>query len=282
MHRRIARLIAAQAGWARPVGVLEQRWLTAAFAACRPAKDVLNGVWLGHPLHPALTDVPVGALTAAVLLDATGQKRAADLAVAAGVGGMVLSATTGAADGVDTYGETQVQATVHASVMSASLVLYLASLGLRAAKPGARPLAVGLSLLGYATLAAGAYVGGEMVFGSGNMVDRHAWDEPEAGWVRLDAGEVPENQPTAASGGGRSFVLVREGETIHALDAVCAHAGGPLPEGRLVDGCIECPWHHSRFRLADGHVVQGPAVYDQPSYEVRQQDGAIEVRLQPA
>ena len=38
----------------------------------RQTADLLDGVWLGAPLHPALTDVPVGALTAAVALDAAG------------------------------------------------------------------------------------------------------------------------------------------------------------------------------------------------------------------
>ena len=60
---------------------------------------------------------------------------------------------------------------------------------------------------------------------------------------------------------------------------VCAHAGGPLDKGAVVDGCLECPWHASRFRLADGHVVRGPALYDQPAYEIRAAEaGGYEVR----
>ncbi len=282
MHRQIVRFIKAQEPWAGPVGQLGQRVFGRVFDASRPAKDVLNGVWLGHPLHPALTDVPVGALTAAVLLDLANQRKAADLAIAAGIGGMLASAATGVADGVDTYGEPQVQATVHATTMVASLSLYLASLTMRVATPRARRTAIALSALGYATLAAGAYVGGELVFGSGNMVDRHAWDEKaETGWIPLDVGEIPDGQPVSAAAGGRQLVVVRTGGALYALDAVCAHAGGPLPEGTLVDGCIECPWHGSQFRLQDGHAVRGPSVYDQPAYEVRGTDGALEVRLRP-
>ena len=60
---------------------------------------------------------------------------------------------------------------------------------------------------------------------------------------------------------------------------MCAHAGGPLDKGTLVDGCVECPWHGSRFRLADGHVARGPAVYDQPVFEVRaKEEGGLEAR----
>ena len=74
-------------------------------------------------------------------------------------------------------------------------------------------------------------------------------------------------------------MLVRVGETVNAIHAVCAHAGGPLAEGTFVDGCIECPWHGSRFRLSDGHLRRGPSVYDQPAYEIRPAEaGGYEVR----
>ena len=66
---------------------------------------------------------------------------------------------------------------------------------------------------------------------------------------------------------------MRDGETVYALHAQCAHAGGPLAEGKLVDGCIECPWHASRFRLSDGKRVQGPTTFDQPRYDVRAAEG---------
>jgi nitrite reductase/ring-hydroxylating ferredoxin subunit/uncharacterized membrane protein len=279
MQRKAVRLIGAQEAWARPVGEFGQRIFTRVFDACRPVKDVLNGVWFGHPVHPALTDVPIGAMTAAMLLDVAGQRKAADLAVATGVAGMVASAATGVADAVDAYGEPLVQATVHATVMTTSLTLSLASLAVRVAFPQARGAAIALNALGYATLVAGAYVGGELVFGSGNMVDRHAWDEPETKWTALEVGAIPEDKPVRGTAAGRQLVVVRRGGTVYALDAVCAHAGGPLPKGKLVDGCIQCPWHGSRFRLDDGHVVRGPAVYDQPAYEVRGVDGAFEVRL---
>ena len=282
MHRRVSRLIDAQERWAKPVGQWNQRWIAAAFANARPLKDFLNGVWLGHPVHPAVTDVPVGALTAGVLLDLAGQRRAADIVTATGVAGMAASAVTGAADAVDAHGRPQVQATVHASIMVGSLTAYLASLAVRGARPSSRPLAVSLALLGYAGVAAGAYVGGELVFGSGNMVDRHAWRTGGARWRRLDVDEVPEGAPVRAKAGQDTLVLYRAGDAIHALDDTCAHAGGPLSGGTVIDGCIECPWHGSRFRLSDGRVVRGPAVYDQPAYEVRAVDGGgLEARRLP-
>ncbi|HEX8941418.1 MAG TPA: Rieske (2Fe-2S) protein [Candidatus Limnocylindrales bacterium] len=283
MHRQILRLIDEQGSWAKPTGEYVQGWLNRLFERSRETKDLLNGVWLGHPVHPMVTDVPVGAMTTAALLDLTGQGRAADLAVATGVAGMALSAATGAADAVDTYGDEQVHATVHATLMVSSLTAYLTSLWLRLARPRARPLAVLLGLVGYGAMAAGAYIGGDVVYRDGNMVDRHAWRTGGTKWRALDVADVPEGQLTKAMLGKEPLVLLRAGDAVQALHATCAHAGGPLDEGSLVDGCVQCPWHGSRFRLADGHVVRGPAVYDQPAYEVRRtESGGWEARLRQA
>jgi nitrite reductase/ring-hydroxylating ferredoxin subunit len=89
----------------------------------------------------------------------------------------------------------------------------------------------------------------------------------------LDVTEIPENQPTLAKAAGQSLVLVRRGQTVYALHAQCAHAGGPLASGQLVDDCIECPWHFSRFELATGRRRAGPTTFDQPRYQVRATDG---------
>lgn len=280
MHRRIEQLIDAQERWAKPVGEKVQGLLGQLFAEARPVKDALNGVWLGHPVHPAVTDVPVGALTAAAVLDLAGYRKAADLATFTGVAGMTASAATGVADAVDAYGKPQVAATVHATIMVASLGAYLGSLCLRATG-GSRATAVALSMTGYAGVLAGAYVGGDLVYRFGNMVDRHAFtEEGPPTWQRLDVADVPEGQVVRGMMGEVPLALHRDGDDIFALHAVCAHAGGPLDEGTVVDGCVECPWHQSHFRWADGRVEQGPSVYDQPAYEVRRtEDGGLEARL---
>ena len=59
----------------------------------------------------------------------------------------------------------------------------------------------------------------------------------------------------------------------------CAHLGGPLSEGTLKDGSVVCPWHGSEFDLEDGHVINGPATQEQPTYRVRERDGGIEVKV---
>jgi len=285
MGRLIARLIASQDGWARPFGDFNHRWLNALFKPIRPVKDVLNGVWLGHPLHAAATDIPVGTLLVTVVLDVLGQTAAADIALVATILFMLASAVTGAADYTDTDGSARVRATVHATLMVLSLLLLLMSLVLRFAGGSDRTIAVAISFLGLLGVTAGAYVGGDVVYMFGNMVSRHAFRGAGTKWVRLDVAGLtdlamlPEAVPTKAKAGINDLVLVRVGDAVQALHAVCAHAGGPLAEGTYADGCIECPWHGSRFRMSDGHFQRGPADYDQPKYEIRPSEGGgYEVR----
>lgn len=276
MGRWLARLMDAQAGWAKPLGAFNTRWIGALLKPIPAIKDLLHGRWLGHPLHGALTDVPVGALTVSIVLDLVGQPGAADVALVVGILGMLASALTGAADYVDTFGTTQTRATLHSTLMVVSLVVFLVSLAIRAGAPADRTPAIALSILAYLVLAAGAYVGGDVVYALGNMVDRHAWRSKGTKWAALDLGgvtEIPEGTPVKAKAGPNALVLVRTGSAIHALHDTCAHAGGPLSEGKVVDGCIECPWHGSRFRLSDGAPRRGPTVYDQPAYEVRAAEG---------
>jgi uncharacterized membrane protein len=170
-----ARLIALNDGWAKPFGEFNHRWVSALFRPIRPVKDLLNGTWLGHPLHAVVTDVPIGALTLALVLDFFGQHTGADIAIAVGVLSMVAAAIVGLADYADTDGIARVRATLHASVMVVALVVYMGSLALRAGAPADRTVPVILSWVGFVILSAGAFVGGDVVFALGNMVNRHAW-----------------------------------------------------------------------------------------------------------
>lgn len=287
MHRAIAALVERQSGWADRVGDWGASVLGQVFNedGRRPLKDALNGTWFGHPVHPALTDVPTGALTLALLFDAIGHERAADIAVGTGVAGMLASAATGAADAVDAYGKPRLYATVHATLMSTSASAYLLSMLLRLGPKGARPLARLLALTGYGAMTAGAYLGGDLTYAMGHQVDRHAFEPTGGKWQPLDVKEVPAGKLVRAKAGSQAVLLYREadGDPISAMSAVCAHEGGPLDKGKIVGGCVECPWHMSRFELRTGHVRQGPAVYDQPRYEVRETaDGGLEARRAPA
>jgi len=281
MAHLFARLVAAQDRWAKPFGDFNHRWLTALFGPIRPLKDFLNGTWLGHPLHAVLTDAPIGIFAAVILLDVLNQRIAADVTLVLGVLAMVAAAVAGLADYTDTDETPRTRATLHATLMVVALLVYLASLAVRASGPADRTVPIVLSIVGFIIVSAGAYVGGEVAYVFGNMINRHAWRGAGKKWLPLQMpadAELPEGTPTKAKLGINNLVLVRQGETIFALHDQCAHAGGPLSEGSIVDGCIECPWHGSRYQLADGHLRRGPSVYDQPTYEVRRSEAGWEAR----
>jgi nitrite reductase/ring-hydroxylating ferredoxin subunit/uncharacterized membrane protein len=280
MDALLARLMDAQNVWARPLGGFIQGIVKAIFRPIRPVKDFLNGTWLGHSVHVALTDLPVGIFTLTIVFDVLGLADAARLSLAIGLLAMLATAVAGYADYTDTDGKARHRATLHQILMLVALVAYVIALVPRLGSDGIPPLGFAFSIVGYLLLISGAYVGGDVVYAMGNMVSRHAWRPGGAKWaaVRID-GEVKEGALTTGTLGTQKLLLTKQGDTIRALHDTCAHAGAPLHEGRIVDGCIECPWHQSRYRLRDGRHVQGPTTFDQPLYEVRVTDtGAWEAR----
>jgi nitrite reductase/ring-hydroxylating ferredoxin subunit len=289
LARFLIRAMDAQAVWTKPLGDLAHRFLHWLFHLMPPVRDLLNGRWLGHPLHAVLTDAPIGILFLVIVFDVVGEPGAAMTALGLGILAMLAAALAGFADYADTDGRARDRATLHSTIMIVGLVGYLISFWLRLGGGAASAPAVAISIVSFLILAAGAYVGGDVVYMLGNMVSRHAFRGAGAKWIALEPaetdadGRIPEGRPIKARLGINQLVLVRQGERILALHDTCAHAGGPLNEGRLVDGEVECPWHYSRYRMADGHVTQGPSVYDQPAYEVRaRESGGWEARRQSA
>jgi nitrite reductase/ring-hydroxylating ferredoxin subunit len=279
LARWLIRLMDAQGGWTKPLGDLAHRFLFWLFQAVPAVRDLLVGRWLGHPLHAVLTDAPIGILFLVIIFDVIDDPGAAAITLVVGILTMVAAALAGFADYADTDGKARERATLHATLMVAALALYLVSLGFRLASgPTASAAGVWTSILAFVVLASAAYVGGDVVYVLGNMVSRHAFRGAGTKWIalepaELDDGKIPEGRLVKAKLGINQLVLVRQGEQILALHDTCAHAGGPLNEGKLVGDLVECPWHFSRYRLSDGLVVQGPSVYDQPAYEVRKRDG---------
>jgi len=249
--------------------VLRPKWL----------RSFLHGTWLGHPLHPLLTDVPIGGLTIAIVLDLFGIYDGANLATLIGVLGLVAAALAGFVDLDETDGKPRQYGGVHSTIMTAALLVYVVSLLVRyGVMPGTPNEALILAAVGYLLIVAGAYIGGDLVFTFGNMVDRHAWRSGGTKWAALDVTEIPERQPTKAKAGAQTLVLVRRGEKIEALHDICSHAGCSLSDGTIVGTTIKCPCHGSQFELADGSVVVGPATFDQPAFEVRRTEGKLEAR----
>jgi nitrite reductase/ring-hydroxylating ferredoxin subunit/uncharacterized membrane protein len=245
-------------------------------------KDVLSGTWTGHPLHPVMTDLPIGFWTSSFMLDLVGGKRSAAASqrlVGMGILSAVPTAAAGLSDWSDTIGEERRIGTVHAVANVAALWLYTWSWFARRA--GRRKAGVTLGLLGATAATAGGYLGGHLVYRQGVGADRNAWKHGGDDWV--DVGDdlaLADGKPVVAKVGDDDVLLAKTpAGVIAAISNVCGHAGGPLDEGESdAGGCVTCPWHGSVFRLADGHVVHGPATGHQPRYEVRPEGGRLAVR----
>ncbi|HJQ35279.1 MAG TPA: Rieske 2Fe-2S domain-containing protein [Pyrinomonadaceae bacterium] len=265
-----------------------QPLVSGAFESAGPAgrevKNFLHGTWLGHPLHPALTDVPIGAWTAALALDAvesiSGRKElgaGADAAIAVGLVGAVGSAVTGLTDWSETYGRGRKVGLVHGLLNVGATALYATSLVMRRRKK--RSAGLGFAMLGYAVSSAAAYLGGHLVYGEQIGVDHTAAQEMPKEFVPVLAdAELQEGEMKCADAKGVPVLLVRTGGEVCALAHTCSHLGGPLSEGKLEGDVVQCPWHGSRFNVRDGSVVDGPATFPQPRFETRVREGQIEVK----
>jgi nitrite reductase/ring-hydroxylating ferredoxin subunit len=230
-------------------------------------KDFLSGTWLGHPLHPALTDVPVGAWTVAFALDLLGERRGAKIAVGVGVLGAVGAAASGLTDWVVTFGKRRKLGVAHAAINGTATLLYASSYLLRGR---ADRLAIGLSTIGYGLVTLGALYGGVLSLDWQIGVNHaHNTDAPDD---ELDVGglsDIPDGGMKRVEAAGFPVLLVRRGDDVHAIAAICAHAGGPLDEGTLEGDVVRCPWHGSRFCVRDGSIVNGPTAFPQPAFKVR-------------
>jgi nitrite reductase/ring-hydroxylating ferredoxin subunit/uncharacterized membrane protein len=256
------------------------------FFSARPGlHNLLDGTWLGVPLHPVLTDVPMGAWTSAFALDLvatlTGSEaadQAADGALAVGIAGALPAAATGTADFRDLIGEERRIATVHALLNVAGLVLNVSSLAQR--RLGNRGAGRVLSAAGLAASASAAHLGGELSFGLGVRVNHTFADTQPSEFVAVaDESELQGQDVKAVVADGTSVLIARsQSGELCAIANTCSHLGGPLNEGTRDGDVIACPWHGSRFDLCTGAVVEGPAVFAQPHYEVRAKDGKIELR----
>ena len=244
-------------------------------------KDALSGTWIGHPLHPLLTDIPIGCWTSAFVLDIVGDERtepAADLLIGLGTLSALPTAAAGLSDWSDTYGDDQRLGVAHAAGNVVAVVCY--GLSWLRRRQGDRSRGVALSLLGATAVTAGAYLGGHLGWRRGVNVYRHAWTHGSHDWVVVgDDAALAEGSPMVVKAGDEDVMVVRHGGRVLAIANTCGHAGGPLNEGPIDDeGCVTCPWHQSVFALDGGRVIHGPATGPQPAYEVRIADGQVSVR----
>jgi nitrite reductase/ring-hydroxylating ferredoxin subunit/uncharacterized membrane protein len=283
MSLALAGRLAAHQRWVDPLAARLQPLIRRAVSPS-PVRNFLDGVWLGAPLHPALTDVPIGAWTTALVLDSASALArdealgmAADRALAVGTVAAVPAVATGMNDLRDLLGQNRRIATVHALLNLAGLSLSTASLAYR--RSGRRGLGRSLSGLGYLISATAAHLGGELSFGLGIRANRLLGQTVADAFVPvLDETELSGDELRRVELDGVPVLLARarSGE-LCAIADTCTHLGGPLSEGTRQGDTVYCPWHGSRFDLHTGAVLRGPAVFPQASLEARVRNGKIEI-----
>src|SRR6266849_94970 len=253
----------------------------------RRLKSLLNGTWLGHPLHPVITDVPVTAWMLTAVFDIiwliahpTWAAYGAFVAVIVGLLGALGAIVTGLTDWSDTYGAERRVGFNHALFNACATILYLVSFILRLlAGPGDGIAAVIPGFVGLASVLYAAYLGGDMVFAKGTGVNHTAWELGSEDYEAvLPLERVEENKLYRVTAAGVPVVLLRQGLQFYAISATCPHAGGPLDEGTLTGDIVQCPWHGSRFCMRDGRVLTGPATVNAPHYDVRVRNDQLEVK----
>ncbi|HXK61962.1 MAG TPA: nitrite reductase (NAD(P)H) small subunit [Acidobacteriota bacterium] len=251
----------------------------------RKVADVLHGTWLGHPLHPALTDFVVGAFSFGTLFNLMGGELNATIArtlIKAGAIAAVPTALSGATDYSTVARRAMNTALVHGGLNAAALVLYLLSL-----RNGGRPSGKSklLSTLGFGVMFVSAGLGGKMTYQYRVGVNKAEQPDGPIEWTRvLGASGLIDNQAKRVTVEDADVMLYKRDSTVYAIGAVCPHEGGPLEKGTIFekgdDGlCVECPWHQSVFALEDGRVIHGPSTYRVPAYDARIREGQVEIRL---
>jgi nitrite reductase/ring-hydroxylating ferredoxin subunit/uncharacterized membrane protein len=252
----------------------------AAGPAGQQAKNALHGVWLGHPLHPVFTDVPIGAWTTALALDAAadgdpGMRRAATFAIGVGLAGALGAAVTGLTDWSETDGPSRRVGLIHGLLNVTATTLFATAFALRRkdSHDGGRKCA----WTGYAIALGAAYLGGDLVYGQRIGVTHADVETPREFTPVFDSAALADNNMARGRAGDADVLLARQHGRVCALVHSCAHLGGPLSEGTLKEGSVVCPWHGSEFALDDGHVINGPATHDQPCLAARERNGRIEV-----
>ena len=279
MHRLVGAIGGLKA--LDPVGEKLGKLVRDATQKPKRLKELLSGSWLGHPVHPLLTDVTIGTLTSALLLDWLGgddSRPAARRLIGIGL----LSATPVVASGASDWGDAEPAdesvrriGIVHATSNAIATTLFAASYAARRRGQDGRLLA----LAGGAALSAGGYLGGHLAFAEGVGVDHTVFEHGPDGWTDVLAeSTLQDGKPRCVQADGTAVMVVKRRGALFALSDHCSHLGGPLHEGTFTDTTVTCPLHESVFDLRDGTLIHGPAAYPQPAWDARARAGRVEVR----
>jgi len=251
----------------------------------------------GHPIHPMLIPFPFAFLTGAFLFDLTAWWTGElDLAYTgrnltlAGIAFGIVAAIPGVIDYVGSVpprSSGKQRATKHALANTSALVLFATSYLLRD-DDDASTATIMVELVGCVLLSIGGYLGGTLVFRNQIGVDhRYAeagkWREisveKTAGRVVVaEADELQVNQMKLVHASGTRVVLARTEDGYAAFDDRCSHKGGPLSDGALICGTVQCPWHGSQFDVDTGEVKCGPAKKKIGTHSIEESNPKVRLR----
>lgn len=261
---------------------------------------LLQGRWLGFPLHTFLVHFPIGLFVLGSVLDVYSRVAGRpSVAAAAGyaIGWGILTAAVAALAGLADYadirkdrpGKAKAIATRHMVLNLVALALYIASYFTRdpfASKVGALPMV--LALAGLGVIMYSGYLGGDLVYNEGVGAGRHRRDqtpavvsaEPGSGeFVDVGPDELQDGQTMSAAVGEVRVCVARSAGRYFAVQEYCTHRCGPLSEGTVEEGCVRCPWHNSTFELTSGEVKDGPAKVPLKRYQVEVSENRVRVKV---
>jgi nitrite reductase/ring-hydroxylating ferredoxin subunit/uncharacterized membrane protein len=231
-----------------------------------------------HPIHPMLIPFPFAFLTggwgfgvASALSGKEDLKTVAHYLVPAGIAAGLIAAVPGMIDytmSVPPRSSAKERATKHALTNVAALSLFAAGWWL-SRRSRQRTIPMLFQTLGAAALSAGGWMGGTLAFRNQIGVDhRYAnagkWREetvetPDAMALDRIADGLELNQMELVHAGRSRVVVARTEDGVAAFADRCTHRGGPLSDGTLICGIVQCPWHGSQFDVRTGEVKCGPA-----------------------
>jgi nitrite reductase/ring-hydroxylating ferredoxin subunit/uncharacterized membrane protein len=157
-----------------------------------------------------------------------------------------------------------------------------------------------LALFAFGLLGLSGYLGGHLVYDDGIGVGRHRRRSPAPpetarpaatqsdrrptaeGYIFVPvrkASELREGEPIRVESQNHTLSCVRDGGEFFAFQEFCTHRFGPLSEGCVKDGQVECPWHRSRFELRSGRVSEGPAKVPLKTFPTEVREGMLYVGI---
>lgn len=254
----------------------------------------------GHPIHPMLVAFPAAYLFGSACIDVWARWRhrpswfrTATRMNALGIGTALAAAVPGLIDyvfAVPPKSSAKTRATNHMIANVSALGLFaLARAGRNHGEDRPSWWALTAELCGLGLITTGGWLGGTLVYRNQIGVDhRYAnagqWHEeplvPRHETIAVAAAdELDVDQMKLLRIGSRRIVVARTDAGYVAFDDRCTHKGGPLSDGALVCGTVQCPWHGSQFDVTTGQVEQGPAEQPIETYQVSERDGRVWLRV---